>query len=55
MKRSQIEMLREKLNRMMDIYECNDDAVLKLSKELDVLILGFLKEELQNADINRQN
>lgn len=47
MEGNKMEILREELNKMVNDYDCNNDAVLELSKELDILIINFLKNKAQ--------
>lgn len=46
MDKRKIEILREKLNNMVNDYDCKEDEVLKLSEELDELILEYLQKSL---------
>jgi Spo0E like sporulation regulatory protein. len=40
-----IELLREKLNEMVERDNSDGEEVLKVSQELDVLIMEFMKEK----------
>lgn len=39
-----IEILRERLNKMIEKYDCGSEAVLELSRKLDMLILRYLRD-----------
>lgn len=47
-----IEILRERLNKMIEIYDCSSEAVLELSRKLDILILSYLKDSSDKKCIN---
>lgn len=41
---NEIEKLRKQLNKMVIRYDCGSKEVLKISKELDLLIVRYLEE-----------
>lgn len=40
-----IDYLKEKLNKLLESTSVNDDEVLKLSRELDLLIIAFYEDD----------
>lgn len=44
MVKNNMESLREKLNKLVGEYDCDNRDVLRVSEELDVLIVNYLKK-----------
>ncbi len=42
----EIEKLRQKLNDMVDRYDCGSSEVLEVSREMDILLLTYLQDSL---------
>lgn len=45
----QIEVLREKLNSMMDSNDFTQEELLRVSEELDILIVASMKQKKINT------
>ncbi len=52
---TEIEILRKKLNDMVEAYDCDSSEVLEISREMDNLILAYLLNGNQNntMEINK--
>lgn len=46
----EIEKMRQKLNDMVDKFDCTSSEVLEVSKEMDILLLSYIKGKISRKE-----